>query len=427
MGPIRIMRPIPRRVVIVTALASLMALALTAHADMGYSRDYSWVERNEDLSLQVVFLESAGHTWTYKPEDNWWVQNWREPTAVDLEWVLMDSTEKEWTVLASDDYPNLMFGVTDLWQHLAKGYTPNLDQIFAEKPEALAYMMNRQMQALARFDFLESNFLEQSYMMNRHWLDAPNMDVPTTTGELGDVLIAFRNGAPNGKADETPFAVHDGFVQHLRLMYGIWGMPTKDGIPIHYYNVTGIEGPRIFAPSQPECLWCMPGETSPMTGSLVPSQAECLWCMPGETSPMTGSLVPSQAECLWCMPGETSPMTGSLVPSQAECLSCMPGETSPMTGPTAEISSMGYSVASNELLIRLEFSVSVTEFSSDDIVVTNGKLSKFFPQNGPTETYVARIRPIQSGIITVYIPDGVAFDSNGNGNREADLFEFVVL
>ena len=206
----------------------------------------------------------AGHTWAYDPEDNPWVQSWREPTGVNLEWVLMDSTEKMSIVFASDDYPDMMFGVTglhknliaqllqegvvtDLRQHLGKGYTPNLDRIFAEKPEALAYMMNPQgqMQALARFHFLESNYLEQNYMINRRWLDALGLDAPTTTGELRDVLIAFRDGDPNGngKADEVPFAfvVNDGFAQHLRSMYGIWGMPTKNGIAIR-------DGQAYFAP-----------------------------------------------------------------------------------------------------------------------------------------------------------------------------------
>ncbi|MDE0227275.1 MAG: hypothetical protein OXJ62_00290, partial [Spirochaetaceae bacterium] len=206
----------------------------------------------------------AGHTWTHDPEDNPWVQSWAAPTGVNLEWVLMDSTEKMSIVFASDDYPAMMFGVTglhknliaqllqegvvtDLRQHLGKGYTPNLDRIFAEKPEALAYMMNPQgqMQALARFHFLESNYLEQNYMINRRWLDALGLDAPTTTGELRDVLIAFRDGDPNGngKADEIPFAfvVNDGFAQHLRSMYGIWGMPTKNGIAIR-------DGQAYFAP-----------------------------------------------------------------------------------------------------------------------------------------------------------------------------------
>ena len=126
-------------------------------------------------------------------------------------------------------------------------FAPNLDRIFAEKPEALSDMLNPQgqMQALARFHFLESNYLEQNYMINRRWLDALGLNAPTTTGELRDVLIAFRDGDPNGngKADEIPFAfvTNDGFAQHLRSMYGIWGMPTKNGIAIR-------DGQAYFAP-----------------------------------------------------------------------------------------------------------------------------------------------------------------------------------
>ena len=133
----------------------------------------------------------AGHTWTHDPEDNPWVQSWREPAGVNLEWVLMDAEQMS-IVFASDDSPDMMFGVagghknliaqmlqegvvTDLRQHLGKGYTPNLDRIFAEKPEALAYMLNPQgqLQSLARFLFLESNYLEQNYMINRRWLGRP--------------------------------------------------------------------------------------------------------------------------------------------------------------------------------------------------------------------------------------------------------------
>ena len=195
------------------------------------------------------------------------MQSWQEPTGVTLDWVLMDSTEKMSIVFASDDYPAMMFGVTglhknliaqllqegvvaDLRQHLGKGYTPNLDQIFAEKPEALAYMLNPQgqMQALARFLFLESNYLEQNYMINRRWLDALGLQVPTTTGELRDVLIEFRDGDPNGngKADEVPFAfvTNDGFAQHLRSMYGIWACRPRTASPFATARHTSRRSPR---------------------------------------------------------------------------------------------------------------------------------------------------------------------------------------
>ena len=93
----------------------------------------------------------AGHTWSHDPTDNPWVQSWGAPTGVNLEWVWMGAEQMP-IVFASDNSPDMMFGVAgghknliagmlqngvvaDLRPHLGKGYTPNLDRIFAEKPE----------------------------------------------------------------------------------------------------------------------------------------------------------------------------------------------------------------------------------------------------------------------------------------------------
>ncbi|MDE0447846.1 MAG: hypothetical protein OXH96_14380 [Spirochaetaceae bacterium] len=242
-------------------LAAPAALFAWGSAERGASADEPTAAGIFPVEPAISML--AGHTWSHDPTDNPWVQSWGAPTGVNLEWVWMGAEQMP-IVFASDNSPDMMFGVAgghknliagmlqngvvaDLRPHLGKGYTPNLDRIFAEKPEALAYMLNPQgqMQALARFHFLESNYLEQNYMINRRWLDALGLDAPTTTGELRDVLIAFRDGDPNGngKADEIPFAfvVNDGFAQHLRSMYGIWGMPTKNGIAIR-------DGQAYFAP-----------------------------------------------------------------------------------------------------------------------------------------------------------------------------------
>ena len=198
-------------------------------------------------------------------EENLWAQSWAEPTGVTLEFVEMENEEKITIVFSADDYPDLMLGtagleknliarllqegvVADLRPYLFQGYTPNLDQIFTEKPESLAYMLNPEgkLSNLARFQFQESHYLEQNYMINRKWLDALGLDVPTTTDELRDVLIAFRDNDANGNGDagdELPFGymATDGYAQHLRSMYGIWGMPTKNGIAI-------TDGTAYFAP-----------------------------------------------------------------------------------------------------------------------------------------------------------------------------------
>ena len=198
-------------------------------------------------------------------DENLWAQQWEADTNVTLEFVEMENVEKITIAFSADDYPDLMLGTAgleknliarllqegvalDLRPYLFQGYTPNLDQIFTEKPESLAYMLNPEgkLSNLARFQFQESHYLEQNYMINRKWLDALGLDVPTTTDELRDVLIAFRDNDPNGNGDtddELPFGymATDGYAQHLRSMYGIWGMPTKNGIAI-------TDGTAYFAP-----------------------------------------------------------------------------------------------------------------------------------------------------------------------------------
>ena len=48
--------------------------------------------------------------------------------------------------------------------------------------------------------------------INQQWLDALGLEAPTTIDELYDVLVAFRDGDPNGngKKDETPMVGRDG-------------------------------------------------------------------------------------------------------------------------------------------------------------------------------------------------------------------------
>lgn len=47
-------------------------------------------------------------------------------------------------------------------------------------------------------------------MINKVWLDKLGLEVPTTLAELKEVLIAFRDGDPNGNGiqDEIPMDMY---------------------------------------------------------------------------------------------------------------------------------------------------------------------------------------------------------------------------
>ena len=54
------------------------------------------------------------------------------------------------------------------------------------------------MYSLSAYEPETWNFTPFRMYINKAWLDALNLQVPTTTDELKDVLIAFRDGDPNG-------------------------------------------------------------------------------------------------------------------------------------------------------------------------------------------------------------------------------------
>lgn len=189
-----------------------------------------------------------------------------ELTNVHIEWVALENDEKRNIIFASGDYPDMAFGngrwqsfnaeqlnegvVLDLVPFFNKGYTPNLDGIFAEYPNSFAYMKNPQgqIQALANFGMIEFGYLENNFSINVDWLKKVGMEKPTTTDELYEVLIAFRDQDPNGngKQDEIPFSFtmnHNW--ENDRPMYGQWGLPVKDSA------IAVRNGKVLFAPVEP--------------------------------------------------------------------------------------------------------------------------------------------------------------------------------
>ncbi len=70
------------------------------------------------------------------------------------------------------------------------------------------------------------------YWMNQTWLDTLNLSIPTTTDELYNVLVAFRDGDPNGnnKKDEIPLTglkgnngeKKDGFIMNAFVYNDVW-------------------------------------------------------------------------------------------------------------------------------------------------------------------------------------------------------------
>lgn len=157
-------------------------------------------------------------------------QAYAEMTGVNIEWENIPAgtaTEKLNMAFASGELPDvfLKFGVSAANQikfGSEEGYLVNLNQdglLETYAPNFYAYMKAHPSveAALTMPDgaiyslpqIIESvpNKVAAKMFVNKNWLDKLGLEMPKTTEDLYNILVAFKNGDPNGngEADEIPF------------------------------------------------------------------------------------------------------------------------------------------------------------------------------------------------------------------------------
>lgn len=168
---------------------------------------------------------------------------------VTITWELVGdaaASERKNLAINTGNLPDAMLGLvteSDVQQNAAlflplNDYIenmPNVSKILADRPEAKLFLTFPDGNIYS-YPFVQEreyeSFPDQLYI-NTAWLEALNLDVPTTYEEYADVLRAFKNDDPNGngEADEIPFTMmisHNYFGLHS--MYGMFGRiddPTR--------------------------------------------------------------------------------------------------------------------------------------------------------------------------------------------------------
>lgn len=137
-----------------------------------------------------------------------------------------DSWQTQLTLMmASEEMPDLIINATVSLENMAEygadGYflpinehldsAPNLSKVFGDSPayQAAVTSPDGNIYALTTYNQNKIARISRSFI-NTAWLDNVKMEVPTTTDELYDVLVAFRDNDANGNgdaADEIPFSV----------------------------------------------------------------------------------------------------------------------------------------------------------------------------------------------------------------------------
>lgn len=225
-----------RRLAPTAAAGAILALALTSctapdeTSGDDRSSEYGFNETGLPIVDETLTLSIAGEKASLAPDYNEMelVQQWEEDTNVAIEWNMLAPEvylDKRNLLLASNDLPdaflNSKFTDDELVRYgtdgtliplegLIEQYAPNLQAIFEERPELKAAVTasDGHIYSLPSAEELGLAAVPFFWSINKSWLDALGLDVPTTVDEYHDALVAFKTQDPNGngKADEIPLS-----------------------------------------------------------------------------------------------------------------------------------------------------------------------------------------------------------------------------
>lgn len=181
-----------------------------------------------------------------------------------LDWPQSQQKEKRNLAFASGDLPDAFYGswsldapdvvkygseglLLPLNDYLNETYMPNFTRILENEPE-LRSALSTPTGEIYVLPTMNRNALPQTndtLVINTEWLEKVGMDAPTTTDELFDVLMAFKEAGDlngDGRSDEVPmtFRYGDGNTGLFSFM-GFTGlvmnnknsrMAMKDGTPV---------------------------------------------------------------------------------------------------------------------------------------------------------------------------------------------------
>lgn len=180
--------------------------------------------------------------------------------------------EKRGLIFASDDLPDVLYrarlSIIDEYSlskrkvliplnDLISKYAPNISGLF----EKFGAELTGQISMIDGYIYTLPQITEHndrvrlSKWINTKWLEKVNMEMPTTTKEFYDVLVAFKNAGDlngNGKDDEIPYSFDSNWGIKQNSIYGAWGLVDTLTVsdPSHHMDI--IDGKIRFVPTDPK-------------------------------------------------------------------------------------------------------------------------------------------------------------------------------
>lgn len=204
------------------SLALAVTMALTTCIALAEPQEPTFPIAEETITLRVLTGMDQRVEEYLTNECTKWLE---EKTNIHLEWeVVGDIVQSKAVILASGDYPDIFLscylsqqdimnygvqqGIFLPLNDLIEEYGYYTNQVFEQSPYAYtdAIAPDGNIYALSQVNEAYHMTLRNKMWINTEWLDALGLEMPTTTDELLDVLIAFRDDDPNGNGlqDEIP-------------------------------------------------------------------------------------------------------------------------------------------------------------------------------------------------------------------------------
>jgi putative aldouronate transport system substrate-binding protein len=214
-------------------LALCLVLSLTvgafAEPEMSAPGEFPIVQETAELNLFAPLSSNIADLNT-----NVWTQTYEALSNVHINWQTVPSdamTEKVNLLLAAEDLPDVFFGCDSALNATAQvvygsngtfvDLKPYIDEhgfyikkMFDEVDyiEAGITTADGKIWSLPQVNECFHCYYSQKMWINKTWLDALGLEMPTTTEEFKQVLIAFRDNDPNGNGiqDEIPLMASSG-------------------------------------------------------------------------------------------------------------------------------------------------------------------------------------------------------------------------
>ena len=200
-------------------------------------------------------------------ENLWFYQELEKKTNVHVEWETVkdgDWDTRRNLMFASGDWPDVIIrGEVDVEEYgVIQGILLPIDDMLEEyMPNYYSRLsVNDAGKSIPASDgktYFVGNLTAQNinhdgnHYINKTWLDAVEMDIPTTIDELTEVLRAFRDNDPNGngEADEIAFSAAD----LIHQTQGVYTHFANFGVPLVNYIYASIdENQKVVFPGHME-------------------------------------------------------------------------------------------------------------------------------------------------------------------------------